>query len=63
MSYSIYPHSDEQISDYPPLNLESEVGLNVLGSIPRSKELADFNPNQLSHLFKPIYNELLKITS
>jgi ATP-binding protein involved in chromosome partitioning len=63
MSYSIYPHSDEQISDYPPLNLESELGLNVLGSIPRSKELADFNPNQLSHLFKPIYNELLKITS
>ena len=63
MSYSIDSHSDKQISDYPPLNIASEVGLNVLGSIPRSKDLADFNPNQLSHFFGPIYKELLNTTS
>jgi len=45
------------------LNLEVEIGLKVLGSIPRSKDLANFNPNELSPLFKPIYNELAKITS
>ncbi|MDC1110207.1 P-loop NTPase [Gammaproteobacteria bacterium] len=62
MSYSTDLHSDEKIPDYPPLNLESEIGLKVLGSIPRAKDLTDFNPNQPSPLFKTIYNKLVKIT-
>ena len=62
MSYSTDLHSDEKIPDYPPLNLESEIGLKVLGSIPRAKDLADFNPNQPSPLFETIYNKLVKIT-
>ena len=62
MSYSTDLHSDEKIPDYPPLNLESEIGLKVLGSIPRAKDLANFNPNQPSPLFETIYNKLVKIT-
>ena len=62
MSYTISTLSDH-VSEYPPLNLEVEIGLKVLGSIPRSKDLANFNPNELSPLFEPIYNELAKITS
>ena len=62
MSYSTNLHSDEKIPDYPPLNLESEIGLKVLGSIPRAKDLANFNPNQPSPLFETIYNKLVKIT-
>ena len=60
MSYSTDLHSDEKIPDYPPLNLESEIGLKVLGSIPRAKDLADFNPNHPSPLFETIYNKLVK---
>ena len=44
------------------INLENEIGLNVLGSIPRTKDLANFNPNKLSTFFEPLYNELLKVT-
>ena len=61
MSYSIDLQSDERTSDYPPLNLESEIGLKVLGSIPRANDLADFTPNQPSPFFEPINNQLLKI--
>ena len=63
MSYTISTLSDDHVSEYPPLNLEVEIGLKVLGSIPRSKDLANFNPNELSPLFEPIYNKLAKITS
>ena len=62
MSHSIYPDSDEQIFEFPSINLENEIGLKVLGSIPRTKDLANFNPNKLSTFFEPLYNELLKVT-
>ena len=62
MSYSVYPNSDEQIFEFPSINLENEIGLKVLGSIPRTKDLANFNPNNLSTFFEPLYNELIKIT-
>tara|TARA_B110000014_G_scaffold87060_1_gene59825 strand:- start:182 stop:898 length:717 start_codon:yes stop_codon:yes gene_type:complete len=62
MSYSVYPNSDEQIFEFPSINLEHEIGLKVLGSIPRTKDLANFNPNNLSTFFEPLYNELIKIT-
>ena len=62
MSYSVYPNSDEQIFEFPSINLENEIGLKVLGSIPRTKDLANFNPNNLSTFFEPLYNELIKVT-
>jgi len=62
MSYSIHPNSDEQIFEFPSINLESEIGLKVLGSIPRTKDLANFNPNKLSTFFESINNELISIT-
>ena len=62
MSYSVYPDSDEQFFEFPSINLENEIGLKVLGSIPRTKDLANFNPNNLSTFFEPLYNELIKIT-
>jgi ATP-binding protein involved in chromosome partitioning len=62
MSYSIYPNSDEQILEFPSINLEDAIGLKVLGSIPRTKDLANFNPNKFSTFFEPLYNELIKVT-
>ena len=62
MSYSIYPNSDEQILEFPSINLEDAIGLKVLGSIPRTKDLANFNPNKFSTYFEPLYNELIKVT-
>tara|TARA_B100001109_G_scaffold168716_1_gene137655 strand:+ start:3203 stop:3919 length:717 start_codon:yes stop_codon:yes gene_type:complete len=62
MSYSIYPNSDEKIFEFPRINLEKEIGLKVLGSIPRTKDLANFNPNKLSSFFEPLYNDLIRVT-
>ena len=62
MSYSIYPNSDDEVFEFPSINLENEIGLKVLGSIPRTKDLANFNPNKLSSFFEPLYNELIKVT-
>ena len=61
MSYSISPNSDEKISEFTPIDIENEIGLKVLGSIPRTKQLTDFNPNKSSIFFESIYNEILKI--
>ena len=60
MSYSIFPNSDKEIVEFPPINLENEIGLKVLGSIPRTKDLANFNPHKLSSFFEPLYNKLIK---
>ena len=62
MSYSIYPNSGDELFEFPSINLENEIGLKVLGSIPRTKDLANFNPNKLSSYFEPLYNELIKVT-
>tara|TARA_Y100001970_G_scaffold48534_1_gene61549 strand:+ start:52022 stop:52741 length:720 start_codon:yes stop_codon:yes gene_type:complete len=62
MSYSISPSSDKKIHEFTPINLENEIGLKVLGSLPRVRELGNFNPDKSSILFEPIYNEILKIT-
>ena len=61
MSYSISPNSDEKISEFTPINIENEIGLKVLGSIPRTKQLTDLNPNKSSIFFESLYNEILKI--
>ena len=62
MSYSICPNSGDELFEFPSINLENEIGLKVLGSIPRTKDLANFNPNKLSSFFEPLYNELIKVT-
>ena len=62
MSYSIYPNSGDELFEFPSINLENEIGLKVLGSIPRTKDLANFNPNKLSSFLSPLYNELIKVT-
>jgi len=61
MSYSICAQCYEQINEFTPANLEKEIGLKVLGSIPRDKNLANFNSKKTATLFEPIYNELLKL--
>ena len=61
MSYSICLHCNEQTNEFTPVNLEKEIGLNVLGSIPRDKDLANFNSKKTRTLFEAIYNELIKL--
>ena len=61
MSYSICAYCNKTINEFIPVNLEKEIGLKVIGSIPREKDLANFNSQKISTLFKPIYNELLKL--
>ena len=61
MSYSFSPNSDEKIHEFTPINLEDEIGLKVLGSLPRTREIGNFNLEKSSILFEPIYNEILRI--
>ena len=61
MSYSLSPNSDKKIDEFTPINLEDEIGLKVLGSVPRTREIGNFNPEKSSIVFEPIYNEILKI--
>ena len=61
MSYSISSSSDKKIHEFTPINLENEIGLKVLGSIPRVRELGNFNQINHQFLFKPIYNEIQKL--
>jgi ATP-binding protein involved in chromosome partitioning len=61
MSYSISTDTNEHIPEFNPANLERDIGLKVLGEIPRARELTDFNPNKPSIFFETIYNEVLKI--
>ena len=61
MSYSISPSSDKKIHEFTAINLEDEIGLKVLGSVPRTREVGNFSLEKSSILFEPIYNEILKI--
>ena len=61
MSYTLAFDSDIPIEEFPPLNLETEIGLKVLGRIPRTRELTFFNPKKTSIFFKTIYNAILHI--
>jgi len=51
MSYSLALDSDIPIEEFPPLSLETEIGLKVLGRIPRTRELTIFNPKKTSIFF------------
>jgi ATP-binding protein involved in chromosome partitioning len=61
MSYSICTHCKKQVNEFIQVNLEKEIGLKVLGSIPRDNNLANFNSKKNQTLIEPIYNELLKL--
>ena len=61
MSYSVSFQSGEVVPDFSPIDLEHEIGLKILGSIPRTKELTAFNPEISSNFFETTYNEVLQI--
>ena len=61
MSYSVCPHTDEHINEFDHVNLQKEIGLNVLGCIPRDKDLTTFNSENLHPSFQSIYNNVLKL--
>ena len=62
MSYSICPNTHEQINDFMLVNLEKEIGCDLLGSIPRHQDLTDFNSSKKNNLLEPIYNKLKKLS-
>ena len=62
MSYSICPNTHEHINDFMLVNLEQEIGCDLLGSIPRHKDLTDFNSSKKNNLLEPIYNKLKKLS-
>ena len=61
MSYSICSDNNEQKNDFHSINLEQEIGCDLLGSIPRHKDLVDFDLSKKNILFEPIYNKLIKL--
>ena len=61
MSYSICPHTDERINEFDFINLQQEIGLDVLGSIPRDKDLINFNSKKIHPSFQSIYNNVLNL--
>ena len=61
MSYSICPHTDERINEFDLINLQQEIGLDVLGSIPRDKDLTNFNSKKIHPSFQSIYNNVLNL--
>ena len=58
MSYSICPHTDERINEFDLINLQQEIGLDVLGSIPRDKDLTNFNSTKIRPSFPVSYTHL-----
>ena len=61
MSYSICPHTDERINEFDLINLQQEIGLDVLGSIPRDKDLTNLNSKKIHPSFQSIYNNVLNL--
>ena len=61
MSYSICPHTDERINEFDLINLQQEIGLDILGSIPRDKDLTNFNSKKIHPSFQSIYNNVLNL--
>ena len=58
MSHSICSKTKNQIHEFSPINLEQEIGCDLLGSIPRHNDLTDFNIIKKNNLLEPIYNQL-----
>jgi len=58
MSHSICTKTKNQIHEFSPINLEHEIGCDLLGSTPRHEDLTDFNIIKKNNLLEPIYNKL-----
>lgn len=58
MSYSICSKTKNQTHEFSQINLEQEIGCDLLGSIPRHKDLADFDITKKNNLLETIYNKL-----
>ena len=58
MSHSICSKTKNQTHEFSQINLEQEIGCDLLGSIPRHKDLADFDITKKNNLLETIYNKL-----
>ena len=58
MSHSICSKTKNQTHEFSQVNLEHEIGCDLLGSIPRHEDLADFDITKKNNLLETIYNNL-----
>ena len=58
MSHSIFSKTKNQTHEFSQIDLEQEIGCDLLGSIPRHEDLADFDITKKNNLFETIYNKL-----
>ena len=58
MSHSICSKTKNQTHEFSQINLEHEIGCDLLGSIPRHEDLADFDITKKNNLLETIYNNL-----
>ena len=58
MSHFICSKTKNQTHEFSQINLEQEIGCDLLGSIPRHEDLADFDITKKNNLFETIYNKL-----
>ena len=58
MSHSICSKTKNQTYEFSEINLEQEIGCDLLGSIPRHEDLADFDITKKNNLLETIYNNL-----
>ena len=58
MSHSICSKTKNQTHEFSQINLKQEIGCDLLGSIPRHEDLADFDITKKNNLLETIYNKL-----
>ena len=58
MSHFICSKTKNQTYEFSQINLEQEIGCDLLGSIPRHEDLADFDITKKNNLLETIYNKL-----
>ena len=58
MSHSICSKTKNQTHEFSQINLEQEIGCDLLGSIPRHEDLSDFDITKKNNLLETIYNKL-----
>ena len=58
MSHSVCSKTKNQTHEFSQINLEQEIGCDLLGSIPRHEDLADFDITKKNNLLETIYNKL-----
>ncbi len=58
MSHSICSKTKNQTHEFSQIDLEQEIGCDLLGSIPRHEDLADFDITKKNNLLETTYNKL-----